>query len=138
MTREDREQDIEEYIAWLERLADAIAGQAPNARLVALGFSQGAATVSRWVTASERAFSRLILWGSDLPPDLDWARARPRFAAIEPWFVIGDRDEFATADRLARQEARLEAQGVPHRIVRSPGGPAIDRAAHAELDAQLD
>lgn len=133
MTREDRDQDIRDYVEYLERLADEIARSAPRARLTAFGFSQGAATVSRWVVASERDFDRLILWGAELPPDLDWSRAQARFASITPWFVVGDRDEFATPQRIARQEEILRSRGIFHRIVPYAGGHAIDRQALVRL-----
>jgi predicted esterase len=133
MTREDREQDIADYVAYLERLADEIARLAPRARITALGFSQGAATVSRWTVASERDLARMILWGSELPPDLDWVRARRRLASVVPWFVLGDRDEFASPDRITRQESELDRHGIAHRVVRYAGGHSIDRDALVRL-----
>src|SRR5688572_6897667 len=52
MTREDREADIKDYVSYLDRLFfDEIEPKAKqyNLKINALGFSQGAATLSRWL-----------------------------------------------------------------------------------------
>ncbi|MEO7965722.1 MAG: esterase, partial [Gemmatimonadaceae bacterium] len=44
MTREDREAEIADYVDFLDAVADRVAGD--HKRIVALGFSQGVATVT--------------------------------------------------------------------------------------------
>src|SRR5687768_10372624 len=63
MTRVDRENDIAEYIELLDQVAAAAADGRPIP-IVALGFSQGAATVTRWAAATQQPITRLVLWGS--------------------------------------------------------------------------
>src|SRR5881394_2158647 len=54
MTREDREYEIEDYITYLDRVAneeiERVAARVVPPRLIVLGFSQGTATVGRWIT----------------------------------------------------------------------------------------
>jgi predicted esterase len=75
MTREDREHEIEDYIAYLEQLSNEIrrhlAGAGP--RIVVLGFSQGTATMCRWLAASELRAEQVVLWAGGVPPELDVA-----------------------------------------------------------------
>ncbi len=51
MTREDRDSEIADYVEYLDALFDEVASDAANggARVNVIGFSQGAATATRWV-----------------------------------------------------------------------------------------
>ena len=75
MTREDRLAEIEDYIAYLEQLTmelrHHLAGAGP--RIVVLGFSQGTATLCRWLAASELRADQIVLWAGGIPPELDVA-----------------------------------------------------------------
>ncbi|MGL4597138.1 MAG: alpha/beta hydrolase, partial [Bacteroidia bacterium] len=49
MTREERLADISDYVQYLDQVHQILCAENPNIkRIVVLGFSQGAATVSRW------------------------------------------------------------------------------------------
>lgn len=126
MTREDRDADIADYVGYLDRLAADIARESPEARCIGFGFSQGGATISRWAVATATAPARVILWGSELPPDLDWEHAGARFREVPLTFVIGDRDEFASPERASRQHAILDRHRIPFETITFPGGHALD------------
>ena len=131
MTREDREAEIADYVAYLERLAAEIrhplAGAAP--RIVVLGFSQGTATVSRWLAASELRVDQLVLWGGAIPPELDLAAWSSRLHGAAITLVAGEEDEFATPSAVAAEAERLSAAGVAFTLQRFNGGHAIDASA---------
>jgi len=61
MTREDRLHEIDDYVRYLDALYREVLGrvEGPAARVTALGFSQGTATVSRWAALGQ---SRLTTW----------------------------------------------------------------------------
>ncbi len=127
MTREDRETDIQDYIEFLDQVCALVcSGAVPEPRIVGFGFSQGTATIARWAAATRCAISRLILWGSGLPPDLDWTRASQRYREMSVTLVAGEQDEFAQPARIAEQEALLSQNGVRHSIVRFQGGHHLD------------
>ena len=127
MTREDRESEIADYVAYLERLADEVrrplAGAAP--RIVALGFSKGTATVCRWLAASEVRVDQLVLWGGSIPPELDLAAWAARLHGAAITLVAGERDEFATPEAVSAEAERLSAAGVAFTLQRFDGGHAI-------------
>src|SRR5207237_10690301 len=77
MTREDRLAEIEDYVRYLDAVYDDVFGRLDRARVTvhALGFSQGAATVSRWTAMGTSRIDRVLLWGGELPPDLELAGA---------------------------------------------------------------
>src|SRR6266699_129357 len=61
MTREDRLREIEDYICYLDAVYDDVFGSVDRAGVTvhALGFSQGAATVSRWTGLGKAQIDRL-------------------------------------------------------------------------------
>jgi len=125
MTREDRLAEIDDYVRYLDRVHDVVRGAAPGeaARLVAFGFSQGAATASRWAALGTAQPDHLILWCSLLPPDLD-PEAPARWAArgLAVTLVVGRGDSFTPPERVAEQERRLHEAGVECRVVWFDGG----------------
>lgn len=120
MTKEDRLHEIDDYVRYL----DAVYAQvSPGKKSVtALGFSQGTATVCRWAALGSSRVNRLILWGGEVPPDLDLERLRvPKLT-----LVYGTRDEFFTPKVVAANEARLRDQELPYELISFEGGHALD------------
>ena len=130
MTREARETDIADIVRYLDDVFVAActrAGADPHAvALSGFGFSQGTATVARWLHLSpvlarrDRRADRLVLWGGGLPHDLDLAAAG-WLGHADVTLVAGDRDGFATPARVLEQQARLEAAGIAHTARSFPG-----------------
>lgn len=127
MTREDRLREIADYVRYLDELyAEVVRPAAGGARVTALGFSQGAATVSRWAALGRWRIDRLVLWGGELPPDLDLAAARERLRTVRLTIVYGRRDEFITEKLAGTITARLRAHDIPHELRRFDGGHELD------------
>ena len=135
MTRADREHEIRDYVEYLDRLAVAVldpdAGSAEPGgpigaaeRVVVLGFSQGAATASRWVTYGRVQPVELVLWGGGLAADLDMAVAREVLRGVSICLVTGDRDEWAAA-RASESLARLASVGIEGSRVEYAGGHGL-------------
>ena len=131
MTREDRQNEIRDYVDYLERLRTERGHS--SASVTVLGFSQGVATAARWVEMGQVRPARLILWGDTLPPDWDHARASKVLANTELILVRGDSDPALTDALRARELEQLERAGVAFRIVRYAGGHDIDGATLTEI-----
>jgi predicted esterase len=132
MTREDREHEIADYIEYLDNLAAHIARDIEGpSKLIALGFSQGAATVSRWAARGTTPIDHVILWGAslahELEPDIDLFRG----AALT--LAVGDEDEYFTDARVAAEDERLRAAGMDCRLLRYAGGHGIEATALRDL-----
>lgn len=135
MTREDRETEIRDYVAYLDRLLERVRDE-HHTRLTVLGFSQGVATASRWVTLGSARPDRLILWGDTSPPDLDVARASEALDGVDVVLVRGDEDR-ALAPRLVDEEReRLTAASIEYRMHAYGGGHDIDPDALQALARQ--
>jgi dienelactone hydrolase len=128
MTRDDREVEIADYVRYLDLIhAEAVAGGVSVAApLTVLGFSQGVATVCRWVARGTVKVQRLVLWAERLPPDLDLAQAGAVLRELDLVLVAGDQDPAGAADRVAEDGARLDAAGIPYRRITFPGGHHLD------------
>ncbi len=135
MTREDRLNEIADYVRFLDAVSAEVLARLEGraARVHVLGFSQGTATAFRWAALGTAPVHRLVLWGSDVPPDLDLAAARERLAPLDLVLVAGSRDELITPKVLARDEERLRSAGIPYRVVRFDGGHEVDERVLREL-----
>lgn len=134
MTREEREQEIHDYVRYLDALYSRIAREVERTvPLTILGFSQGVATATRWVTHGTVSPQRLILWGDFTPPDLDLALARTALENVDVTMVRGSGDA-ALSPRLAAGEAgRLSGASIAYRTVTYEGGHDIDAETLAGL-----
>lgn len=133
MTREDREQDIADYVRYLDRVVATLVPAEPRPRLRALGFSQGTATVFRWAALGTTALAELILWSGDVPPDLDMQPAAQRLRQTRITVVQGSQDVLQPPHQARRQLELLDAAGLSYRTRTFDGGHALDRALLAEL-----
>lgn len=133
MTREDRLHEIDDHVAYLDALCDEVLKHAmPGARICALGFSQGVATLARWATRSDRPLHRIVLWAGSLPPELGSdALARWRSTTIDA--VLGDADEFADPEQLDEIAVRFERAGISMRKHLFQGGHKLDAITLARL-----
>lgn len=130
MTTEDRENEIVDYVAYLDLLlAGIIPRVSPDATVTALGFSQGVATVSRWVAQSGPSLKKLVLWGGLLPPEFKDPRTIGGLVSQPLHFVSGTRDRYITPNLAASQFERLKALGISVSFTEFDGGHVIDSAA---------
>jgi len=132
MTREDRLVEIADYVRYLDAVYAAVGG-ATAPRVVVLGFSQGTATAARWLATGAARADRLILWGGEVPPDLDLAAARARWLETGVTLVAGSTDPFITTKVLARDEARLRETGIVYQVERFEGGHELDAEVLREI-----
>jgi predicted esterase len=120
MTREDRLHEIDDYVRYLDAVYARVS---PDKKTVtALGFSQGTATVCRWAALGGSRIDRLILWGGEVPPDLDLKLLRVPQLTL----VYGTRDAFFTPKVVVANEARLREHGIRYELVSFEGGHEID------------
>ncbi len=130
MTREDREAEMKDYIAYLDGLESEVFARLgrDGVRLVVVGFSQGTATASRWAVRGAARVDRLILWAGLLPPDVAPAAEREKLNGLDLVLVAGDKDDYVTPARLAEQRSALHCQ-----LERSHPFAIVERGGHEQL-----
>jgi len=117
MTKENRAMDIENYIHYLNTIYHQEIGSSFSPPVTVLGFSQGAATASRWITEKMVKFNRLILWAGILPPDMNFEMGKEVLKDKETYFVYGKSDPFISDNRFAEMQLLASKLDItPHRI----------------------
>lgn len=129
MTREDRDAEVDDYVQYLDRLADRMRLGVPgDPRIEVHGFSQGAATACRWVAFGSSKVDRLVLWSSGVPPDLPLDRYGERLMRAGLTIAMGTRDKYHAEADIEAEAARLAAAGLHPRLLRFDGGHRVDGA----------
>lgn len=123
MTKEDRLDDIADYIQWLDHCAaDVLQRCSPDVKITVLGFSQGAATVSRWAAFGMTRIDHLILWCGFFPPDLP---AENRVKCRSLTVVTASDDKFVDPDTEKKNLAIIQSLFTTYKHVRFEGQHAI-------------
>ena len=130
MTREDRLAEIEDYVRYLDAVYAEVFQSLARARVSvhALGYSQGASTVSRWVATGKAKIDRLTLWGGEFPPDLDLTLASTvsRLRAAHLTLVYGRSDEYITQKVVSGIVQRLRQHEIPYEEIPFEGGHELN------------
>jgi predicted esterase len=133
MTKEEREREIDDYVAYLDTLYDHVIGglQRTPTRVVALGFSQGAATAARWIAHRVSRVSDVVLWGGFVPDDVK--PSADVFGAARLTLVHGRADRYASESKIARESERLQSGGLTNHVLPFDGGHEIADAPLLDL-----
>ena len=137
MTREDRDHEIADQIAYLDALKDTLLASEPTngVRLRVLGFSQGVATASRWLAYGRVRPSQAILWAGSFPPDVDVAEFAARLTGVPVLLVVGTRDALASWAAADTQVRRFADAGMDARVITFDGGHRLDDATLSAIAA---
>lgn len=131
MTKEDREDDITDYVNYLDMVYEEVMQSLSYkaVKVVILGFSQGTATVCRWIAAKQRPLHHLVLWAGTLPPDTELSV----FKGFKIYFLAGDADEFIKQQHVEETEQLLVAHQLSYTIIRYQGRHEIEEATLLRL-----
>ena len=136
MTKEDRDHEITDYVGYLDQLSTAIRARCSSgARSYGLGFSQGVATLGRWMDRGQTKHDAYCMWAGTLPQELDLARPHPALSGRRVALVVGHRDEYLTQDWLATESRRLAGSAGEVRQFPFHGGHRLDRTVLADVAA---
>jgi predicted esterase len=144
MTRAAREDEIADYVEYLDTVVrrlrpdrgnrkiageEVVSGLRPeeaSPSICVLGFSQGAATASRWALLGDTAVDRLVLWGGAPAHDLDLSAHAERLRAMDLTWVVGTDDPYVTEERRAAVRRRLDRHDLPVTERTFEGGHRLD------------
>ena len=140
MTREDRLIEIDDYVSYLDAVCADVFTSLDRARVTvhALGYSQGASTVSRWAALGKAKIDRVTLWGGEFPPDLDLTvdAVVGRLRAARMTLVYGRSDEFITPKVVSGIAERLRKHGIPWEEIPFDGGHELNETVLRTLGGE--
>lgn len=123
MTKHEREMAIANNQRFLNSLFEIICKEyevLPKINI--LGFSQGAATASRWCNQFKYPISKLVLWGGGFANDLQIKGLGDHLKHSEVSIVLGDQDEFINSDAIQKQEELILSLEVKVNKITYQGG----------------
>lgn len=125
MTKEDRENDIQNYVHYLDELLSVIIKENNYSTKILLGFSQGGATASRYVAMGKIKFNVFILWAAIFPPDMQDVLLSG-FNFSKNFFVIGTQDKYYSEELIVKEVNKLNEIGLKFEIIKFVGNHTID------------
>lgn len=143
-TKEDRDTEVSDYIAYLQTLEAEVwaqfeqsGGIRGNVKVWTLGFSQGVTTLCRWIVRGGLRPDRLICWAGDFPAEIDIAGNKELFENMKTTFVIGSDDEFITPERITHHKESVAKAGLNIGFVGFDGTHVMDVSVLKEVVQQL-
>jgi len=131
MTKEDRESDINDYVNYLDELFEKeIAPHLnQNIKVNTLGFSQGAATLSRWLALGKTpdlslGLIKAVFWCGSVAHDLDFSKSE-NFKDIEIHQVFGSNDPYFPKKFLEKQVSILKQANLNPKTFIFEGGHEV-------------
>lgn len=137
MTKEDRENEIKDYLKYLDNILD----QFPipdNCRIHVLGFSQGAATASRWLFHTKFKIQTLICWAGFFPPDMQWESEKYLDPALAVYLIYGNNDEYLTLELKQQMEQVLSKLSKKPTIINFEGRHQVVPATLRTLQQTIE
>ena len=137
MTRDDRLAEIDDHVNFLNQLAEKVLDQClPDVQVTVLGFSQGTATVCRWLTQAYFRPAHLILWAGSFPSDLAPDDAQRLLQNLPLTLGIGTNDEYISIVQATQQYQQLQLLGASAHLVTFLGKHELNRAVLEKLAAE--
>jgi predicted esterase len=138
MTKEDREDEIRDYVAYLDAVYEELSSQLRSKNIIVnvLGFSQGTATVCRWLALGNIKADNLILWAGPFPDDLDLEENKKLFDKSKIYFVLGDNDPYISEEKVQEHVGMLKGK-LNFEVLRFEGGHEINQEALKKIADEL-
>lgn len=134
MTTEDRDQEIADYISYLDKVYETFILQS-EAKIIALGFSQGASTMARWALKTHKPLTNIVFWAGSIPDEC--LQAVEKLNTLHPYILVGDEDEFITIEKRETFTKTLINAGLIFSQIFYKGGHAILTEPLMQLSSEL-
>lgn len=127
MTKHERELAIANNHRYLDGLMETVlSGFRQPPKIHVLGFSQGAATATRWASQWAEDLSSLVLWAGGFAHDMQVMGAREKFLNTKITVVYGNQDEFLNQESLEKQKEWFEKLHKKPEVITFEGGHELN------------
>jgi len=128
MTKEDRENEIADYINYLNKVVNMIQNEfdLSESENTLLGFSQGVHTAARYFIKSKFSFNNLILCSSDFPKDADFNLLQKKSEYSKIYYLLGDNDSIIKRQNYINSVNLLSENKINFTEIGFSGGHKID------------
>ncbi|MCL6257787.1 alpha/beta hydrolase [Aquiflexum sp. TKW24L] len=127
MTSHQRETAIENNNYYLNEILESVMLKyASKPTINVLGFSQGAATATRWVSQLAVNVEKLVLWSGGFAHDLNLKSAGEKLKNKEVIVVLGDEDPMLTPESIQKQNELIASLPFEVKRMEFKGGHDIN------------
>jgi len=128
MTKENRTDEIDDYLNLLQTLYDQYVPQfADNVKVTLMGFSQGGAAITRFGMLKKPLFHHLILWGTNFAHDINFFEEKDFLSNKKVILVVGKSDEFLNETNLEKTKTFAQKQEIEYEMVWFEGKHEVPR-----------
>ena len=127
MTKEDRENEISDYVNYLDELFNKEINskkEKSSININAIGFSQGSATLSRWLALGKSKVDKAIFWCGSLALDVDYSKSGS-FRNTPIHLIFAKNDPYFPGDYYKSQVELLNKYGIEPQVHLFEGGHEI-------------
>lgn len=126
MTKEDRETEIINQQQLLKAIWETEVGAVTNKKVILFGFSQGVATISRFVAHSKIPFDKMVLWAGGFAHDVNSEHFTHLSGNETVEYFTAEDDPFYQADMVEKQKGLVEsAMGINPKVTFYEGGHKV-------------
>ncbi len=103
MTKRHRYEEIVAFVSFLDLLYDRYCRHVnQEVKIHLIGFSQGCATLWRWIHASQPRFTDLTNWAGWIPEDISYLHMENYLREKSIFLHYGDSDKFITEEQVEK------------------------------------
>ena len=140
MTKHQREDEIEDQMNYLDDLNQSLLQGVLKygGKLILLGFSQGGATLWRWIEHSRIDFHAYINWATWPPEDIDYTSMASYLSNKNLIYCRGTKDPYYSDERKTQFLDRMHSWPFDFEMINFDGGHEIDREVLGKMARSLD
>jgi len=139
MTSQNRLDEIVDFCNYIQTVYDDLQSKTnDDVKIVLFGFSQGVATLMRWVHQNQPAFHSGILWAGGIPEDISFLELKPYFKDKSLHFVYGNEDQFLTEKYMVFQKSVMQKNEFNIGMHEFQGKHVVDREVLKEMVEKLN
>lgn len=129
MTKEDRENEISDYVNYLNELTVRIKTdfEIDKSEFNLLGFSQGVHTAVRFFINGNHFFDNLILCSSDFPKDADFPLLREKLSDSKLYYIHGTSDPVISNSTFSNSVNLLNENNIDFSHIKFDGGHVVNK-----------
>lgn len=127
MTKEDRLDEIADYVLYLEALSSKIGWERnDDVKIIYFGFSQGVTTLIRWLHNIAPRVDYVLLWAGGFPDDILFTNRRSYLKQLACHYFLGDADPYIKPDMLVTHKNLIDATGLDLNVTHYKGDHKVD------------
>ena len=122
MTKEDRLDEIDDYTRYLQGVYEEYTSELANeVKIVLFGFSQGVATVFRWMQLRSPYYDYLICWAGTIPEDLSYGDSLHYINSKKNYYFYGLNDPLVSEEGIENVRKLIDKERLDFRFYHFDG-----------------